>query len=270
MKMQDCSPQLERDIHLQDSQAASQWSLYLLRTPSGLVTTPATPFRLNLATPFQTLVHASTIGRTIQQRAIYDHEALPVKQLVDFGVSARKKVLHTQAEHPAVGLGLGLPHLEIRSVAVFRVEQASQHSDSKSMLGTSILSTSSRISGMGIKPGPGLGRPVKSKLYATTGNRDVPALSAKFKAGADRLVLLAQRAEQFPLRGKRNTLGFALSPRVRAGAPYEDKSCMNMSLQAESAFSYEYLDQMERRYKRHLGEVSGMIVGPGLSPRSGA
>ena len=65
----------------------------------------------------------------------------------------------------------------------------------------------------------------------------------------------------------------AAAPRRAVPAPYEDKSSMTttMSFKAESTFSYDYLEQMERRYRRLIGdiaivegrldEVSGMIRG---------
>ena len=281
-------------------------------TPVGPRYPFATPVRPNPLTPFQTLPRASTVRRTVQRRAVSDREAM--KQLVDcVGMSARKKVLES-GRKPRVLLsgssirGSGsLKELRFdRSVAVvgdggisFRVEQVSQHSHSESMLGASMLSTSSRISGMGM--GVSVGSGAGGASGSTTGltqeiimddlssdlDSDVPPSPSPTPRPGSAMSMLSRRSQtptgSYFLRsgmtssrsgegGKRS-----LSPSVieserapsRAG-PYEDKSSLNVSVKAETTFSYEYMDQMERRYKRLMGdiaivegrldEVSGMIV----------
>ncbi|KAM5544257.1 hypothetical protein V8D89_001917 [Ganoderma adspersum] len=279
-------------------------------TPVGPRYPFATPVRPNPLTPFQTLPRASTVRRTVQRRAVSDREAM--KQLVDcVGMSARKKVLES-GRKPRVLLpgssirGSGsLKELRFdRSVAVvgdggisFRVEQASQHSHSESMLGASMLSTSSRISGMGMSMGSGAGGASRSTTGLTQEiimedlssdlDSDVPPSPSPTPRPGSAMSMLSRRSQtptgSYFLRsgmtssrsgegGKRS-----ISPSVveserapsRAG-PYEDKSSVNLSMKTETTFSYEYLDQMERRYKRLMGditivegrldEVSGMIV----------
>ncbi|PIL25265.1 hypothetical protein GSI_13154 [Ganoderma sinense ZZ0214-1] len=226
-------------------------------------------------------------------------------------MSARKKVLES-GRKPRILLpgssirGSGsLKELRFdRSVAVvgdsgisFRVEQASQHSHSESMLGASMLSTSSRISGMGMSVGTGAGGASGSTTGLTQEivmddlssdlDSDVPPSPSPTPRPGSAMSILSRRSQtptgSYLLRSgmtssrtgeeTRRSVSPSVVESERApsrAAPYEDKSSVNLSMKTETTFSYEYLDQMERRYKRLMGdiaivegrldEVSGMIV----------
>ena len=282
-------------------------------TPVGPRYPFATPVRPNQLTPFQTLPRASTVRRTVQRRTVSDREAM--KQLVDcVGMSARKKVLESGRKPRILMSGSSsgirgsgsLKELRFdRSVAVvgdggvsFRVEQPSQYSHSESMLGASILSTSSRISGMGMSVGTGAGGASGSTTGLTQEilvddlssdlDSDVPPSPSPTPRPGSAMSMLSRRSQtptgSYFLRSGQGSSRRSVSPSVveseRApsrAAPYEDKSLMNLSVKAETTFSYECLDQMERRYKRLMGdiaivegrldEVSGMInVGESSGP----
>ncbi|TBU46771.1 kinase-like protein [Dichomitus squalens] len=266
----------------------SQLPTNVQSTPVGPRYPFATPVRPNALTPFQTLPRASTVRRTVQRRAVSDREAM--KQLVDcVGMSARKKVLES-GRKPRLLLSntrsgaSTLKELRFdRSVAVvgdggisFRVEQGSQHSQSHSrsgsesmLLGTSILSAS----GMGGASGSttGLTQEVLIEDLSSDLDSDVPPSPSPTPRPGSAMSILSRRSQtptgSYFLRSGHSTSRSGEDARrsvspvpVRAvPAPYEDKSSMTtttMSFKAESTFSYEYLEQMERRYKRLMGDIA--------------
>lgn len=117
---------------------------------------------------------------------------------------------------------------------------------------------------------------------------DVPPSPSPTPRPGSAMSMLSRRSQtptgSYFLRSGQGSSRRSVSPSVveseRApsrAAPYEDKSLMNLSVKAETTFSYECLDQMERRYKRLMGdiaivegrldEVSGMInVGESSGP----
>ncbi|KAI0630689.1 kinase-like protein [Trametes polyzona] len=261
-------------------------------TPIGPSRYPfATPVRPNVLTPFQTLPRASTVRRTAQRRAVSDREAM--KQLVDcVGMSARKKVLES-GRKPRVLLSLtrsSLKELRFdRSVAVvgdggvsYRVDAASQsgsQSNNESVLGGSLLSVSSRASGAGrgaSANGNGNGSATGLTQEVTVGDlsfssdpdSDAPPSPSPTPRPGSAMSILSRRSQtptgSYLLRtgsgsGSREARR-SVSPSVagsevpRATVAYEDKSSFVANGPVE--FSYEYLDQLEKRHRRLMGDLA--------------
>lgn len=245
----------------------------------------ATPIRPSALTPFQTLPRASTVRRTAQRRAVSDREAM--KQLVDcVGMSARKKVLES-GRKPRVLLSLTrssgtLKELRFdRSVAVvgdggvsFRVDAPSQsgsqsHGDSI-LGGASLLSASSRASVAapgGAAQGLTQEITVGDLSFSSDLDSDAPPSPSPTPRPGSAMSMLSRRSQtptgsyflrtgQSSREGKRS-----VSPSVtgsefaRATATaYEDKSSFAVGGSAD--FSYEYMDQLERRHRRLMGDLA--------------
>ncbi|KAI0369843.1 kinase-like protein [Pilatotrama ljubarskyi] len=244
----------------------------------------ATPVRPSALTPFQTLPRASTVRRTAQRRAVSDREAM--KQLVDcVGMSARKKVLES-GHKPRVLLSLTrsstLKELRFdRSVAVvgdggvsFRVDAASQsgsQSHNDSVLGASLLSASSKASGAGAGggasgSGTGLTQEVTvPDLSFSDLDSDAPPSPSPTPRPGSAMSMLSRRSQtptgsyflrtgQNSREGKRSVSPSATGSELARTAQYEDRS--SFALRAHVEFSYAYMDELERRYARLMGDLA--------------
>ncbi|KAI0642337.1 kinase-like protein [Trametes meyenii] len=265
-----------------------------LATPGNIQSTPvaasrypfATPIRPSALTPFQTLPRASTVRRTVQRRAVSDREAM--KQLVDcVGMSARKKVLES-GRKPRVLLSLNrsstLKELRFdRSVAVvgdggvsFRVDAASQsgsNSHNDSVLGASILSGSSRMSGIG----PAMGTATSGNVTGLTQevtmedlsfsdlDSDAPPSPSPTPRPGSAMSMLSRRSQtptgsyflrtnQSSRDGKRSISPSATTSEVARTTSYEDRSSFVLGGPAE--FTYQYMDGLEKKYVRLLGDLA--------------
>lgn len=256
--------------------------------PSNVQSTPvgprypfATPVRPNALTPFQTLPRASTVRRTVQRRAVSDREAM--KQLVDcVGMSARKKVLES-GRKPRVLLSVSrsgtLKELRFdRSVAVvgdggvsFHEQGSQSHSDS--VLGASLSSASSRASGPGggaSNSATGLTQEILVGDLSSDLDSDVPPSPSPTPRPGSAMSILSRRSQTptgsyFLRSGQSGSLKPGedskrpISPSVvesetPRAQPYEDKS--SVAPAGDEDFSYEYLEQMERKYKRLMSDIA--------------
>ncbi|CDO68405.1 hypothetical protein BN946_scf184815.g52 [Trametes cinnabarina] len=261
-------------------------------TPSKFNSTPgpgsrypfATPVRPNAFTPFQTLPRASTVRRTAQRRAVSDREAM--KQLVDcVGMSARKKVLES-GRKPRVLLSLTrsstLKELRFdRSVAVvgdggvsFRVDAQSQsgsQSQNESVLGSSLLSASSRASGVG--PGGGASGSLGGLTQEVTVedldfsdlDSDAPPSPSPTPRPGSAMSMLSRRSQtptgsyflrtgQSSGEGKRSVSPSTTAPEASRPAQYEDQSSLLAGRDVD--FSYEFIGHLEKRYARLMVDLS--------------
>lgn len=260
-------------------------------SPNNVQSTPvgprypfATPVRPNALTPFQTLPRASTVRRTVQRRAVSDREAM--KQLVDcVGMSARKKVLES-GRKPRVLSALSrsgtLKELRFdRSVAVvgdagvsFHEQGSQSHSDSA--LGASFLSVSSRASGAVGATGvsnsaTGLTQEILVDDLSSDLDSDVPPSPSPTPRPGSAMSILSRRSQtptatgSYFLRSGQSNLRpgddskRAVSPsgpesESARGQHYEDRS--SVALTGHADFSHDYLDKLERKYKRLMGDIA--------------
>ncbi|KAI8985721.1 hypothetical protein BD414DRAFT_417010, partial [Trametes punicea] len=276
-----------------------------LGTPGNIHSTPgpaarypfATPIRPSALTPFQTLPRASTVRRTAQRRAVSDREAM--KQLVDcVGMSARKKVLES-GRKPRAMLSLNrsstLKELRFdRSVAVvgeggisFRVDAASQsssQSQNESVLGASLLSSSSRAPGAAATADFGgvTQEVIVEDLSFSDLDSDEPPSPSPTPRPGSAMSILSRRSQtptgsyllrtgQNSREGKRSVSPSITGAEDRHAVAYEDQSSLSVS--GAVAFSYEYMEHLERKHARLMGdlsivearldEVSSMLKGTG-------
>ena len=206
-----------------------------------------------------------------------------MKQLVDcVGMSARKKVLES-GRKPRVLLSVSrsgtLKELRFdRSVAVvgdggvsFHEQGSQSHSDS--VLGASLSSASSRASGPGggaSNSATGLTQEILVGDLSSDLDSDVPPSPSPTPRPGSAMSILSRRSQTptgsyFLRSGQSGSLKPGedskrpISPSVvesetPRAQPYEDKS--SVAPAGDEDFSYEYLEQMERKYKRLMSDIA--------------